>query len=74
MVRTIAEIEADIETARAAISAVAKAGQSYTINSGGSVRQVTLADMASLRSWLADLQQELRDIQGIGAMVVGAGW
>lgn len=72
--RTVEEIEADIAIARAAITAVAQVGQSYTINSGGSVRTVTNANLAELKAWLADLRQEWRDLDGSGGMVIGANW
>lgn len=58
MSRTLAEIQSDIDDVRAAISAVVKGGKSYTINSGGSSRMVTQADLDDLRSLLADYQKE----------------
>lgn len=74
MSRTATEVEADIVIARAAIRAVAQVGQSYTINSGGSSRQVTNANIIDLKKWLADLQQELNDINEDGCLVIGASW
>lgn len=70
--RTVEEVEADITMVRAAIAAVATVGQSYTINSGGSTRQVTLANLRELRVWLADLEQEKRNLEGYGGLVMGA--
>lgn len=72
--RTAEEIQEDIDSVRAAISAVVKGGQSYTINSGGSSRQVTQADLAGLKRWLADLVQEHRDTEGSGGLDIGASW
>jgi hypothetical protein len=72
--RTTDEIQEDIDSVRAAISAVVKGGQSYTINSGGSSRQVTQADLAGLKRWLADLVQEYRDTEGSGGLDIGASW
>lgn len=72
--RTADEIQEDIDSVRAAISAVVKGGQSYTINSGGSSRQVTQADLAGLKRWLADLVQEYRDTEGSGGLDIGASW
>lgn len=72
--RTADEIQEDIDSVRAAISAVVKGGQSYTINSGGSSRQVTQADIAGLKRWLADLVQEYRDTEGSGGLDIGASW
>lgn len=72
--RTADEIQEDIDSVRAAISAVVKGGQSYTINSGGSSRQVTQADLAGLKRWLADLIQEYRDTEGSGGLDIGASW
>lgn len=72
--RTLDEIQEDITSVRAAINAVVKGGQSYTINSGGSTRQVTQADLTGLRKWLADLIQEYRDAEGSGGLDIGAAW
>jgi hypothetical protein len=72
--RTADEIQEDIDSVRAAITAVVKGGQSYTINSGGSSRQVTQADLAGLKRWLADLVQEYRDTEGSGGLDIGAAW
>jgi hypothetical protein len=72
--RTAEEIQEDIDSVRAAITAVVKGGQSYTINSGGSSRQVTQADLAGLKRWLADLVQEYRDTEGSGGLDIGASW
>lgn len=72
--RTADEIQEDIDSVRAAITAVVKGGQSYTINSGGSSRQVTQADLAGLKCWLADLVQEYRDTEGSGGLDIGASW
>jgi hypothetical protein len=72
--RTAEEIQEDIYSVRAAITAVVKGGQSYTINSGGSSRQVTQADLAGLKRWLADLVQEYRDTEGSGGLDIGASW
>lgn len=72
--RTADEIQEDIDSVRAAITAVVKGGQSYTINSGGSSRQVTQADLAGLKRWLADLVQEYRDTEGSGGLDIGASW
>lgn len=70
--RTVTDVEADITMVRSAIEAVATVGQSYTINSGGSSRQVTLANLKELRTWLADLEQEKRNLEGYGGLVLGA--
>ena len=72
--RDISEIDADIADVRSAISAVVKAGQSYTINSGGSSRQVTLADLKGLRSLLADLHIERDEATGDCVFGIGASW
>lgn len=72
--RTQEEIQEDIDSVRAAINAVLKGGQSYTIGSGGSTRQVTQANLKELKTWLADLRQEMREIEGSGGLTVGAIW
>jgi hypothetical protein len=77
MSRTIAIVEAEIDDVRAAISAVIKGGQSYTINSGGSIRTVTMADTKFLRGWLIELQQELAELEQSAdtqGFIVGANW
>ena len=75
MARTAADIQTDIDNVRAAISAIVQGGQSYTINSGGSVRTVTLADIESLRSWLVELQQELAEANDCPrGFTIGLNW
>ncbi len=75
--RTISEVETEITEVRTAIRAVINGGQSYTINSGGSVRVVTQANLKELRSWLIELQQELAELNDqydTKGFILGAGW
>ncbi|NCC65127.1 MAG: hypothetical protein EOM15_10785 [Spirochaetia bacterium] len=68
------EILSEISIITMAIQAILNGGQSYTINSGGSTRQVTGADLNSLYTQRRNLYSELRDVQGLGGMNVSAGW
>lgn len=75
--RTIAEVEAEIVIVRAAISGLIQGGQSYTINSGGSIRTFTGVDIDKLRSILADLKKELAQLEDeydTPGFAVGANW
>jgi len=74
MARTTTEIQEDIDSVRAAISAVVKAGISYSIGSGGSTRSVTQSDLPALRAWLHELQNELADVAGTHGYNVSPGW
>lgn len=68
------ELEAELAEVTAAISAIRKAGQSYTINTGGSIRTVTMADYEQLRRERSELIQALREIEGAAGITLGAGW
>jgi hypothetical protein len=70
----IIEVEAEIAEIDTALSHIRKAGQSYTINSGGSIRTVTLADYDKLKNDRADLKHELASLNGNKAMRVRPGW
>lgn len=76
MARTATEVEIELADIRAAITAIIKGGQSYTIGSGGSTRQVTLVNLKDLKAERNELIMELNSINGCGdpGIVVGAGW
>lgn len=77
MSRDATTIQAEIDDVRAAISAVIRGGKNYTINSGGSSRTVTQADMKDLRSWLTALTQELAEVEDTSdtkGFLMGANW
>jgi hypothetical protein len=64
----------ELEQINKAISAIYAGGQSYTINSGGASRQVTMADLSFLLSRKKELKY-LLSLQSGGASVrVVPGW
>ena len=71
---TEAEILAEIAEITTALSHIRKGGQSYQISTGGSTRNVTLADYETLRKERARLYQDLAEVQGDAGMTMTAGW
>lgn len=67
--RTVAEIQEELDGVRAAMRAIALGAQSYTIGS----RSVTKADFGQLRAWRADLESELQAAL-LGGSVTYMGW
>lgn len=74
MSMTEAEIEALLVEYRAARTAILKLGQSYTIQTGGSMRVVTHANLKEVQDQISNLEQQLKDIQGDGGTVFRPGW
>ena len=68
------ELLESIAEIKAALSAIRQGGQSYTIDTGSSIRTVTMADYASLRAELKELYRELASIQGNGSFNIEVGW
>lgn len=68
------ELEAELAEVTAAISAIRKGGQSYSINTGGSIRTVTMADYEQLRRERSEIIQALREIEGSAGITLGPGW
>lgn len=68
------EILDQITEIKAAMAAIRNGGQSYIINSGGSNREVVLADYAALKTELRELQRALAELQGSGSFNIQAGW
>lgn len=68
------EILDQITDIKAAMVAIRTGGQSYIIDSGGSRREVVLADYAALKVELRDLQRSLAEIQGSAGFNLQAGW
>lgn len=64
--RTIEEIQEELDEVKAAMRMIAKGAQSYTIGS----RSVTKANLSELRKWRADLESELDDAQGTSVRVL----
>lgn len=69
-----ADLEEELSEITAALSAIRKGGQSYTINTGGSIRTVTMADYEQLRRERSEIIQTLREIGGSAGLTLGAGW
>ena len=65
--RSLEEIQEELDAVRSAMLAIAGGAQSYTIGS----RSVTKADLAQLRAWRADLEAELGDADGGAVRVAG---
>ncbi len=71
---TEAEIEALLIEYKAARTSILKLGQSYIINTGGSIRTVTHADLGEIQTQINNLEQQLLDVQGCGGTVLRPGW
>lgn len=69
--RPIAEIQADLAEARAALRAALK-GQSYSLNTGQGTQTVTRASLRDIRALIAELERELQDAQDPGGGVIAA--
>lgn len=65
--RTASEIREEMEAVRAAMRAIIAGAQSYRIGS----REVTRADLAQLRAWLADDEAELAAVEGSSVSYMG---
>ena len=73
----IAEIKKQIAEIDAALSAIRKGGQQYSITTaagGGSMRSVTQVDYNTLQKEKRDLQNELAILEGSGGFRYRAGW
>jgi hypothetical protein len=68
--RAFDEVRQELDEVNAAISAIVRGAQSYTIGS----RSVTKASLAELRSLRGDLQMELTEIENGGTRSVLVGW
>lgn len=71
---TEVEINEQIAEINDALSAIRKGGQSYTINSGSSTREVTQADYNSLVAEKNQLYRKLKEVQGDSGFNLRAGW
>ena len=65
--RTVEEIQKEIDEVSAAIRGIIGGAQSYTIGS----RSVTKANLSELRAWRTDLESELAELQGGGVRYAG---
>lgn len=69
------EILEQIAEVKAAMSAIRNGGQSYTIDTGSSVRTVTMANYESLRAELKELYRQLATADNTGGSFnIGVGW
>ena len=68
------ELVAELAEVNKAITHILKGGQSYSIDSGGSSRSFTGADLDKLRSYRGELKREIKEIDGEAGMTLGAGW
>lgn len=68
--RTIEEVQQELAEVNAAISAIVKGAQSYTIGS----RSVTKASLAELRSLRNELVGELAELENGGSCGRPVGW
>ena len=68
--RTAEEVQAELAEVSAAISAIVRGAQSYTMGS----RSVTKASLAELRSLRNDLTAELEEIRNGGCIGHLVGW
>ena len=73
----IAEIKKQLTEIDAALSAIRKGGQQYSITTaagGGTMRSVTHADYNVLQKEKKELQNELAILEGSGGFRYRAGW
>lgn len=68
--RPFEEIQQELDEVNAAISAIVRGAQSYTVGS----RSVTKASLAELRTLRGDLQAELAAVENGGSRAVLIGW
>ena len=71
---TVEEIEAEIAIVSAAITALMQGGQQYMIQTGASMRQFMAADIDKLRDYRNELKAQLRSLEGLDGLTIGAGW
>jgi len=65
--RSVAEIQEELNLVRSAMRNIAAGAQSYQIGT----RSVTKANLAELRQWRIDLEFELDNAQGGGSTLIG---
>lgn len=68
------QLETELSELNSAISAIRKAGQGYMITSGGSTRQVTMADYDKLLAHRSEVRRQIKELDGEAGMVLGVGW
>jgi len=74
MSMTESEINSALADYISARTAILKGGQSYNINSGGSSRSVTMADLAMIENQIRIYYQMLEELNGDKGFVLRAGW
>lgn len=71
---TVEELEEDLAEVKAAITAIRKGGQSYTIGTGSSTRTVTMADYDSLIKERSRIMRDIQALEGDAGITISAGW
>ena len=71
---TESEIIAILAEYQAARSAILVGGQSYTINTNGSIRTVTLADLELIEKQIQIYSQMLNEAKGNAGFQIKPGW
>lgn len=74
MALTESEINTILADYQAARTAILKGGQSYTINSGGTIRVVTMADLQTIEKEISKYLQMLEELSGNKGYQINAGW
>lgn len=59
---------------RAARTAILKLGQNYTIQTGGSMRVVTHANLKEIQSEIKNLEAQLEEVKGNTGTMLRPGW
>jgi hypothetical protein len=74
MALTESEITAILTEYQNARTAILAGGQSYTINTGGTNRMVTMADLEFVERMIGEYQQMLDELNDELGWQAGAGW
>ena len=72
--QTAEELETEIAEITTALSSITKAGQSYTINSGGGSRTFTAANYSELVKRRKEAIGELAAVNGSLGGMIGKAW
>lgn len=70
----IAQYEDEIAEITTAMSAIRKGGQEYTIDTGSSIRKVSMADYETLKIERNELYAKIQELEGDAGITLTAGW
>ena len=70
----IAALEIELSEINTAISLIRKGGQSYTIGTGSSNRNVSQADYKTLIQEKREIQNQILELEGNAGIALSAGW